>query len=37
MSVVLHSGTLVTLARIMDFSDLLKHCYRLTRAAFDKV
>ena len=37
ISVVWHSGTLVTLALIMDISNLWKHCYRLTHASFHKL
>ena len=35
-AVVWHSGALVTLAQIMDFSDLWKHCYNLLMLLFTK-
>jgi len=37
MSVVWHSCTLVILPLIMEFLNLLKHCYGPTRASFHKV
>jgi len=37
ISVVWHSGSLVALVLILDFSNLWKHCYRLTHASFHKV